>query len=563
MRIPGPFAPLTPVASRVPSPGRVTPVEWLLLVGAVVAGALLRAWQVDTLALTHFDEGVYAFSGYGIATGRDPALFPDQVKFSPPVYFTLVAAANLVGIAPEQSPFVVSIVVGVLTIPMLWWLVRGWFGAIAAAAAAWFLAMNEFHILMSRTALTDVTFALTFLGALGAVRWALDRGTIRAAALAGIPVGLAWNTKYHGWFALVIAAMVIAGQWRLQGRGWPATRQATVRWLVMSAVALGCYLPWMAFIQSQPGSSAGWVSYFATMLRLDWFGNFWQQVQQQAYLEGPWTRASAVAALAAAQLVAMGHGRSLAPWVPAVAAGMALLVGGASVPVLLMGVAVAGQWRRGMTTAAWILAALVVLWVVMAPVYHPYFRLLLPLAVTWFALGGAGAESLARPAQRPWPTLAVAGVALAVVGLLSPRLPDPSSPWRAARGLVEAADQLSARVPAGEPISVMGEPALAFYLHRRGHPAWERGTLEALDTLVAPRYLVTGIYQRRAPLIQKRFEARADQLELLARFPAGLPSDLRLLDNFLPDSARVWMAHPDTTYDLLLYRFTPRGARSR
>ncbi|MBK8248082.1 MAG: glycosyltransferase family 39 protein [Gemmatimonadetes bacterium] len=547
--------------SRETVAGRVTAMEWLLLVGAVVVGALLRGWQADTLALTHFDEGVYAFSGYGIATGRDPALFPDQIKFSPPVYFTLVAAANLLGVTPELAPFAVSIVVGVLTIPVLWWLVRGWFGAISATAATWFLAMNEFHVLMSRTALTDVTFALVFLLALGAVRFALERGTMRAAVLAGIPVGLAWHTKYHGWFALVIAAMVIGGQWRLQGRGWPATRNALVRWLVMSVVALACYLPWMAFIQSQPGSSAGWVSYFATMLRLDWFGNFWQQVQQQGYLEGPWTRASAVAALVAAQLVAMGQSRSLAPWVPMGAAGIALLVGGAAVPVVLMGAALAIHWRRGMTTAAWVLTALVVLWVVMAPVYHPYFRLLLPLAVTWFALGGAGVEALARPTHRPWPSLAVAAVALGLVGVLSPRMPDPSSPWRASRGLVEAAEQLSDRVPVGEPISVMGEPALAFYLHRRGHPAWERGTLEALDTLATPRYLVTGIYQRRAPLIQKRFEERADQLELLARFPAGLPSDLRLLDNFLPDSARVWMTHPDTTYDLLLYRFTPRGAR--
>ena len=563
MRIPGPFTPLTPLPSRVPPPGRVTATEWMLLVGAVAVGALLRGWQADSLALTHFDEGVYAFSGYGIATGNDPGLFPDQVKFSPPVYFTLVAAANVLGMAPEQSPFVVSILAGVLTIPVLWWLVRGWFGAVAAATAAWFLAMNEFHILMSRTALTDVMFALVFVLALGAVRLALERGTMRAAVLAGIPVGLAWNTKYHGWFALVIAAMVIAGQWRLQGRGWPATRNALVRWTVMCAVALALYLPWMAFIQSQPGSSAGWVSYFATMLRLDWFGNFWQQVQQQGYLEGPWTRASALAALVAAQVVAMGQSRSLAPWVPVLAAGIALLVGGAAVPVLLMGAAVAVQWRRGMTTAVWVLTALVALWVVMAPVYHPYFRLLLPLAVTWFALGGAGVEALARPAERRWPALAAAAAALALVGVLSPRIPDPSSPWRSSRGLVDAADQLSARVPAGEPISVMGEPALAFYLHRRGHPAWERGTLEGLDTLAAPRYLVTGIYQRRAPLIQKRFAERADQLELLARFPAGLPSDLRLLDNFLPDSARVWMAHPDTTYDLLLYRFTPRGARSR
>ncbi|MBL8982654.1 MAG: glycosyltransferase family 39 protein [Gemmatimonadetes bacterium] len=553
--------PQTRAGAAGAAPGAVDGMEWILLLLATALGGALRAWAPEALALTHFDEGVYAFSGFGVASGHAPALFPEQQKFSPPVYFSLVALANLLGIDPERSPFAVNLVLGTVTIPVLWWLVRGWFGGVAAAAAAWLLALNEFHVLMSRTALTDVTFALTFLLALGAVRRALDDGRMRTWALAGLPIGLAWNTKYHGWFALVIAAMVIAGRWKLQDAGWHETRKAAARWLVMSAVAFACYLPWTFFIQSQPGSSAGWVSYFATMLRLDWFGNLWQQVQQQGYLEGVWSRASAPVAVLVAQLVAWRRGRSVPAWVVVVAALLGWGLGGAAVGVLLMVMALVHQWRAGVTTPAWVLGALVALWFVMAPVYHPYFRLLLPLAVTWCALGGAGLEHLAGREGRAIPSTLLAVVGVAVVAWAAPLREDPSDPWRAARGLRDAADRIAAELPPGEPVSVLGEPALAFYLERRGHPSWERVTLEGLDTLVTPRYLVTGIYMRRAPIIQERFAARADRMALVARVPAGAPSDLRLLDNFLPDSARQWMAKPDTTYDLLLFRYTPPGAR--
>lgn len=541
-------------------------LEVVLLALAVGAGLALRSWHLGDVGLTHFDEGVYAFTGLGTA---DPSqarrFFPDQQKFSPPVYFSLVALANLMGLQPERSPFIVNVLMGTLTIPVVWALTRRWFGPVAAAATAWLVALSEFHVLMSRSALTDVTFALAFLVALGAVLSALERGTRGSAVLAGVLVGIAWNTKYHGWFALVVGAMVIVAQWRLQHADNAWLRLAIRQWLLMSVVAGLCYLPWTIYIQSQAAGSSGWAAYFATMLGLDWFGNLWRQVQQQAYLEGPWSRASVPLAIGAAQLVALRGATAFPSWLLPVGCVAALLVGSAGSAVALALVALWRSWQRGMTGASWLLGGVVLLWFVMAPIYHPYFRLLLPFTLVTCVLAGSGLARLDMPATRGRggrvALVSLAGALL--VGMVTLRRPDPSDPWRPTRGLPDAAAAIDAAIPPGVPVSVLGEPALAFYLHQRGHPSFERTILEALDSLPESRYVVAGIYLRRAPRLRERFLARGDRFELLDRFPAGRPSDLRLLDDFRPDTASRWMVNPDSTYDLLLYRLSPRPGNAQ
>ncbi len=536
------------------------------MVGVLTAlGMALRTWHFGDAALSHFDEGVYAFTGLGLADPSQPfRMFPDQQKFSPPVYVALIALFNLFGVDPARSPLVVNAVMGGLTIPVVWWVSRRWFGPATAAAAATLVALSEFHIILTRSALTDVTFALVFLIALAAMLHALDRLTWRAAVVAGVCVGLAWNTKYHGWFVLVVAAMVIGGRWKLQGAGNQWFAQAVRMWSVAAAVALLCYLPWALFIQTQPGSSTGWASYFATMLRLDWFGNFWRHVQQQHYLEGPWSRASVPLALLAAQLVRAARGAAPGPWWAGLAAGAGgLLAGSSGVAAALAAWCLGKRWRAGMRGPDWLMAAVIVLWVVMAPVYHPYFRLLLPFALVTYVLAGsvlAGDKDAMTPVGHPHFPIVVSALAAVLTGVIATRRADPSDPWRPMPTLASTAESLHRRIPPGVPVRVMGEPALAFHLQRLGHPAYRRTYLDSLDDGEDPVYLVTGIYLRRSPQPRERFNERKDRMEPLARIAAGPPSDIRVLDDFTPDSARRWMASRDSTYDFLLFRYHPRGA---
>jgi 4-amino-4-deoxy-L-arabinose transferase-like glycosyltransferase len=559
--------PTTPPPSDSPPQPPVRLLELVILAVLSAAGILLRTWHFGDAALSHFDEGVYAFTGLGLADSEQPfRMFPEQQKFSPPLYVALVALVNLFGIDPARSPLVVNVVIGSLTIPVVWWVTRRWFGAAAAVGAAALVALSEFHIILSRSALTDATFALTFLVALAAMLSAIDRLTPRAAIVAGLCVGLAWNTKYHGWFALVVGAMVIAGRWRLQGAGNAWFGRAVRVWIAAAVVAGLCYLPWALFIQTQPGSSAGWASYFATMLQLDWFGSFWRHVQQQQYVEGPWSRASVPLALLSAQIVAAANGRRLAPWWAPVVLGLgALLVGASGVAVALTVVALVQRWREGMRGPDWLIAAVVVLWVVMAPVYHPYFRLLMPFTVATYMMAATqlAKNSAVASSASPMKALGAAVVATAVTAAVALRLPDPSDPWRPLPGLASAAAILDQHIPPGVPVRVMGEPALALHLHQRGHASFKRTYLDSLDGGTDPVYLVTGIYLRRSPQPRARFEERRERMEPLARVPLGAPSDIRVLDDFTPDSARRWMQHRDTTYDLLLFRYRPTGARER
>lgn len=528
--------------------------RWIVAALTFVALSL-RAWQLQRAGLSQFDEGVYTFSALGLTDPSQPhRLFPEQQKFSPPVYFSLAALSYLLGGASDRSAIVVNVLLGAATVPALWWVARRWVGAPAAVAAAALVALSEAHILLSRAALTDVTFALVFLLALGAVAWALERADVPSAVLAGLAVGLAWNTKYHGWFALVIGAMAIAAKWRIEGIAIAALRPAIRAWVTVSVVAVACYVPWMVFIQSQSGSTSGWASYFATMLRIHWIDNLVRHARQQWLLEGVWSRLSVVVAIVVAAAIRRRKAAPSARLASVAVLGAALGAAGAAA-----GLTLAAIWRRRGSAASygvWCAIGVVALWLVMAPLYQPYFRLLLPFSLATFMLAGDTIAQWLGGADEKALSPRAAGLALAVAVVIALGLPRPTSAWRPGRSLAAAADAIDRQVAPGTPVAVIGEPGLAFYLHQRGHPAFGRATLKELDSSNVPALVVAGHYARKAPTLRDGLRDRAPALEVLGRYPV-VPSDLRLIDDYSPAGAQQYRLLPDTMYDLVLYRYDP------
>jgi hypothetical protein len=343
------------------------------------------------------------------------------------------------------------------------------------------------------------------------------------------------------------------------------------------------YIPWAAFIQTQPGSTTGWSSYFATMLRIDWFGNVARHAEQQVWLEGPWSRASVPLVLVAVSMVSSVRvRRSIRAWSMMLAVltvgAFALGAAGTSSALVLFGLP--GARRAPMRLATGVLLAMLVLWIVMAPLYHPYFRLLLPFMIAVHALaaallarwvggedvfalvfwrpntGATTAASARAAAKDRAPELALGLVAVALTVLAARWRTDHSDPWRSARALAEAADRIGAEIPSGAPVMVLGEPPLAFYLHQRGHPAFRRITLRELDAQTEPGYLVVGLYASSAPNLRTGLAERAPRLTTLDTIPV-VPTDLRLLDDFPPSLATRYRSQPDGTYELVLYRHTP------
>lgn len=558
------------MASDAATAPRARGAEYALLAGLTALALALRAYHPGALGIDHFDEGVYALSGLGLSDPSQPlTLFPDQVLFSPPVYFTFVAIAfKLAGAASAAAAVWVSILAGTFTVPALWGLLRRPFGAFAATAGATLLTFDDYHVSLCRTGLTDATFLLFFVLALWAVAAAVERGSFPRAVLAGLAVALAWNTKYHGWFAAMIGGVALL-PWIVRGRqrgeSWvrPALVLATV-----CVVAIVAYLPWARFIAlDRPGGYGDLARYQRTMLEPRAYpANLLEQARNLAFLDGRTSLAGLLLALPLGALVAGAKLDALrrAVVLLAPAALLAALFGAPAARFCLAAVAVFLLMRRPAPLRGWMLLCCAGLFFFSAPLYHPYARLLLPLDLTLCALAGMalGAAATESTAARAPSRTAVAGLGAVVLAGFAMAFSRPvlSDPWRPADGAHRAAEEIAAIVPAGTRTVVLGEPTLAFELHLLGRPAFERvlhpdvqlaGTTE-------PLYVVSGRYGRKAPDLRNGLTALGARLVHVADVDLPMPRDHRLLDDLRIDRVPAYLAAPDPTeYRLTVYRLDP------
>ncbi|MDA2926304.1 glycosyltransferase family 39 protein [Acidobacteria bacterium AH-259-G07] len=230
-------------------------VDFLVVPSLVAIGAVFRFWRISDLGLTHFDEGSYAMAGKWLATfgnegwaiqaGHAPALFPILVG----LFFSLFGIRDYLAIA-------VSAAVGSATIGLIYLIGRHWLSRETGVLAALFLATCEYHLTYSRLALTDVTFTFLFWAALGALLWSVQREDRRWAIIGGLLTGLCWNTKYHGFFPLIIT-----GCWLALSRFFTASSRSRP-WLSLlkrshlgtaAALALLAYIPWALLVQITVG----------------------------------------------------------------------------------------------------------------------------------------------------------------------------------------------------------------------------------------------------------------------------------------------------------------------
>jgi 4-amino-4-deoxy-L-arabinose transferase-like glycosyltransferase len=548
-----------------------TPVsvrEGTLALAVIALAFALRIWLISTVGLEHYDEGVYAISGLGLADeAQTPRLYPGQSRFSPLVYPLLVAGSfRLLGGASDIAAILPNVLLGTLSVCLLWWVGRRWFGPVAGLAAATLLATSELHIAMSRSALTDVGFTLFFLAAMACFVEANDRDSLVWALLAGLVTGLAWNTKYHGWFAFIptgAALLVLTVQNRC--RDWPRPWRL---WAASAIVAGALYVPWALFVSSEPGGYAGLLAYQRSMLQGGWPGNLAEQITQLAYMDGATSRAGFAAAILI-PLVAFSRrrrlSRSLCAWLLAALVGL-LFLGAVGVATGLTLFWLFGQARQAPRYAGLVLACWVVLWCVVAPLYTPYLRLLLPFAVAVFAGAGAclqmilGSETETTFKTPRRPTL-VLGVGMAV-GLLAALLGlrSPVAPWRPATDFRVASSRIATLVPEGASVIVIGHPEIAFYLRLAGlHAVSPETEPEEWASETSPVYLVEGVYARRAPKLRDGLTAVRGRLQVLERYPV-VPKDLRVLDDSKGQKAREYSRAPDSRFGLTLYLLRPVGS---
>jgi len=169
----------------------------LLFWCAFGAALLLRAWGIASQPPLD-DEVEAAYSALNYIAWGD---LGQVMWYHPPLRnLVLLATGKLFGGFTAWGLRAGSLVLGALSVPLLGYTAYALLGDLfAAACAAWFLALDPLHILLSREAFQEaMTPCLILLGTLAGL--ASLRGRVGAAYLAGALFGLASAAKWHGLF---------------------------------------------------------------------------------------------------------------------------------------------------------------------------------------------------------------------------------------------------------------------------------------------------------------------------------------------------------------------------
>lgn len=513
---------------------RFTRTDGWILLALVALAAVPRFWDLAAVGLTHFDEGAYAMSAQAMAEGDLPdGLYPLQHYLSPPLYFGLGGLLMSLFGASDQVMLWLSALFGTLTVPLIFVLGRRWNGRAAGASASLLVALSAFHVAYSRIGLTDVTFLFFFLLALLLYSLVEERESLAHAVLAGIAVGLAWNTKYHGWLAAAIALLALVPSLRRGGRGRFVA--GLRRWFVSVVVAGLLYLPWAVWVMNQPGGYAALAKEHASFLgdAASFLDHIVSHLRAQLELEDWAATVAPALAFAVAWCLSVGGRRtSTAAWLLPLLVG-AFAVGEMAVAVVLAMRGLVAVLQRGAIGGRLQVAALLV-FTVLTPLYFPYNRLLLPWAVLVFLFAGAGLAALVGPIKvrgRPV-VLASVWVVGALAWIMASGFPTPE---RGERPRPEGFRRVSDAVPRSEPETVfwvIGEPAVVFYLRARGVEAWHADSVgDILRGCSAGEivYVVSGYYARRTRELERwRREHTAESASGTA---SGVVGDVRLLDD--------------------------------
>jgi len=489
-------------------------------------GATLRFWDLSAIAVEHFDEGVYASNLW--FTAEEGYRYPDRHLYAPPLLPSLIEWSLLIFGTAGWVPALPSLVAGVCTIPLIWWMGRKLAGPTAGLAAAILLATNDVHILYSRTALTEAVLCFCMLLSVSLVHCTFlelknppvfSKRSIGLAVLSGLMAGLAWLTKYNGWLSL---AIIYSG---------------SLAWAVFSRFSIAQW-KWLAAHYAIIGLVAGlvWGPY---LLSLDEFGGY--------------------AAVAANHRQYFG---GLAEWGPALArqisnqwqlSSWTTLVGLIAVGVLICSRLMLNReslemrWSR---SGAWMVASWIIGLSVAIPLYHPYPRLVVPWWIgVLLAFGGLAAWLQIR-AERLGKTLSArpAAIGLAVLALVAFAGPFLESPaWEKRTELeivaedfvkITASRAQQAGLAGNEVIFyVYGEPALFYHISSFDRLAGPIGHLDFAkpETRLnnAPTYLVVGPHARESDLFAEQWDALGSWFEPVHTTEVR-PSRLVQLNNVEP-----------------------------
>jgi len=195
--------------------------DWFLLLAIIILASVLRLYGLDRLppGLYH-DEAYNGLDALNVLQGQYPIFFEANNGREPFFIYLVALSVSLLGRSALAIRLVAAIL-GILTVPATYWMVRQLLGRREALLAALVTASTFWHLNLSREGFRAVSLPLFTALWLGFLARALRRQRRYDWALAGIFLGLSVYTYLAARFApLVLLVLVVYWLARRQPVSW-------------------------------------------------------------------------------------------------------------------------------------------------------------------------------------------------------------------------------------------------------------------------------------------------------------------------------------------------------
>jgi hypothetical protein len=227
--------------------GARIPVYWLLLLAIVLVGGWFRLYRLNEIpADLGPDLNHHYYDTVDILRGHYRVHFPERESL---LFYLTALCARVIGMSPFAL-FFTSALIGTATIVALYALGVETFGPEVGLLAALLLAMNRWHLALSRSAYPAVLTPLAVILLLYTFVRAVRRRQFIDFAWCGFQLGLGLYTytPYKGAPLFVVLALALYGL----ARGWVQLRPLVPRVLLLFAVAIVVAAPLVRFALENP-----------------------------------------------------------------------------------------------------------------------------------------------------------------------------------------------------------------------------------------------------------------------------------------------------------------------
>lgn len=189
-----------------------------LILAVILLGGLMRVVALDTAPPgLHFDEAVYGLLAEDIYRGSRPVFFASYTGREPLYMYFMAMVYTLAGVTPLAIRLT-SALIGTATLATTYWLGAEWFGRRVGLFATLIIAVNYWHLTVSRNAYPNILIPpLEALSLLFLTR-GYRRGRWLDFALGGVFAGAVLYTYLAARFFPVTLVAILLGALLLQGR---------------------------------------------------------------------------------------------------------------------------------------------------------------------------------------------------------------------------------------------------------------------------------------------------------------------------------------------------------